>query len=158
MTWDDHIAMASQKIYGCLRSLWSVTRFANSNLRRKLFLSFIFPIFLYGDVVFYGMSKGCERKIQLLFNPIHRYIFNLRKFDHISDVSNTVLKCNLQTYYNIRVLVQFFKIIHTQSPIYLHEKLVFCHSFRNQNLIIPTNKSHIYNSSFFVKGAALWSQ
>lgn len=68
MSWDDHIAHFSKKIIYSLRSLWNVTRFASVNLRKKLFIAFVFPLFLYCDIVMYGMSKGCERKIQMLFN------------------------------------------------------------------------------------------
>lgn len=158
MTWDDHLSIVSQKIYGTLRSLWDVTRFADMELRKKLFIAFIFPIFLYCDVVLFGMSKGCEKKLQLLFNACVRYIFKLRKFDHVSNFSKTVLNCDLQVYYKIRVLTLFYKIISTRSPNYLYEKLTFSQSTRNQNLIVPLNKSHNFNSSFFVKGAVLWNQ
>lgn len=158
LTWDDHISNMSQKIYGSLRSLWDVTRFANSSLRKKLFLAFVFPLFLYGDVVFFGMSKACERKIQLLLNACVRYIFKLRKYDHISEYSNTVLNCNLNCYYKIRVLCQFFKIISSHTPTYLFDKLKFSLSNRNTaNLIIPINRSNHLNYSFFVKGATLWN-
>lgn len=158
LTWDDHISMVTQKIFFSLRSLWTVTRFANTNLRKKLFFAFLFPLFLYCDTVFYGMSKGCEHKLQLLFNACIRYVFNLRKFDHIHEFSDKILSCNLETYYKIRVLVQFYKIISTHSPSYLYEKLTFSNSSRNKNIIIPINHFNKFNLSFFVRGAMLWNQ
>ncbi len=158
LTWDDHLSYMAQKIYGSLRSLWNVTKFASPGLKKKLIISFIFPIFIYCDVVFYGMSKGYERKLQIMFNACVRYVYNLRKFDHVSNFSNSILNCDLITYYKIRVLIQFFKIIVTHSPDYLYEKISFAHSSRNKNLLIPLNRSNHFNSSFFVKDSMLWNQ
>ena len=100
-----------KRIYNILRMFWTLTRFAEPNLRRKLFLAYIFPHFLYADAVLFGMSKQCEKKLILAFNACVRYVFNLRKYDHILHVSNSLIGCSLMSYYMYRIVVFIYLLI-----------------------------------------------
>lgn len=79
---DDHVSIIiiCLKIIINLNFLCSVTRFAN--LKKPLFIALTFPL-LYCDVVLHGMSKGCERKLNMFYNFCIRYIFYLQKYNHV---------------------------------------------------------------------------
>ena len=157
LTWDCHIRVICKRVYNILRVFWILSRFANSQIRRKLFLAYIFPHFLYGDVIMFGMSKYCERKLTLLFNAWVRYVHNLRKYDHISHVANSLLGCSLGSYYNFRAVVFLYILIKKRKPEYLFDKLKFARSVRTMNLIIPNNCCMHLNKSLFVAGVMLWN-
>lgn len=158
LTWDEHISMLSRKVFICLRSLWKVTGFADISLKKKLFCSYILPHFLYCDIVFFGMSKTCEYKLRMCFNACIRYVFGLRKFDHISHLSTRLLNCDIFTYYKFRACYFLKNLMTKKCPTYLYEKLGFSHAFHdNLRLIPPKNSCISLNTSIFVRGVGIWN-
>lgn len=120
--------------------------------------TYVFPHFLYADVVFYGMSKKCSSKLNRCFNACVRYVFRLRKYDHLSSFSNRLIGCSLSIYLDFRVCWFIKQLLKTKSPAYLFNKLSFSFNFlENLRLIVRQNNSHCNNTSVFVKGIRLWN-
>lgn len=157
LTWDDHIKTTISKLYFMLRSLWALTKFATMELRRKLFLTYVFPHLIYGDIVFYGMQDYNLKKLEKAFNAGIRYVFRLRKYDHISRYINSIVGCSLKEYYEFRVCFLIFRLLKFGSPVYLAQKLQESKSVRTKKLLIPVNNFDIFNSSFYVRGICLWN-
>lgn len=158
LKWDFHIDRVCLKIFNIIRTLWKVTYFGNTDLRRRLFLSFVFPHFLYADAVLYGMSEGCMKKLNRCFNACIRYVFRLNKYDHISSFRNRLIGCDLSTYFDFKICWFIKRLLTSRSPTYLYNKLNFSFDFNNNlRLIVRSNRLRCSNSSAFVKGVSLWN-
>jgi hypothetical protein len=157
LSWDEHINMICCKTYMKLRTLWSVTDFASNKLRRKLFLSYVFPYFSYGEMVLFGMHEYNMDKLNKAFKAGVRYIYRLRKYDHISLVIPKVIGCSLNDYYTFRICLSIYKVLDTRMPLYLYMRFEKSNLLRNNILKLPKNKTRLLNSSFFVKGVGCWN-
>jgi hypothetical protein len=68
-----------QKVYWILRSLKphaSHTPFEN---RRRLMVSLIMPLIGYGGIVFTGADAASQRRLNVAFKALLRYILSLRR-------------------------------------------------------------------------------
>jgi hypothetical protein len=84
-TWRPQVEAISRKVFAAYRSL---NRFRNLlpistkiNLARSLMIS----ILVYADVCYHDLSEDLLSKLERLQNIAIRFIFNLLKFDHVSD-------------------------------------------------------------------------
>lgn len=158
LSWSKQVGSICSKVYATLRRLRSVTQFLPLNMRRKMILALCIPHFIYCDVVFWtSLDSSCKHKLALCFNACTRYIHSLKKFDHISRFSKSILGCELSTYYSYRSSLFLKKVVLTQQPIYIFERLLFGGSARTKNIIIPTHSSSYLNRSFAVRGAVAWN-
>lgn len=158
LTWDEHILNKCSKIFVMLRSFWKLTTCTSCSFRRSIFMSYIFPHFLYADVVMYGMSSRCKQMLKLCFNACIRYIYKLRKYNHVSEYVPLVLGCELDVYYEYRCCLFILKLIQNQQPVYLFEKLKFSSNFKhNLRLNIQSNNCLTLHRSLFVSGIKLWN-
>jgi hypothetical protein len=89
------------------------------------------------------------------FNSCTRYVFNLRRYDHLSTHRNELFGVPLFDYYDFRVLSFFFKLILTQRPGYLFADLISARSVRTSNFIFPSVSP---GASVLVRGVCLWNQ
>lgn len=53
LSWDDHVGLICSRVYGTLRSLYSIKNYLPIFLKRKLIISLVLPHLLYGDVIFF---------------------------------------------------------------------------------------------------------
>lgn len=157
LNWDSHVESICGKVYAALRTLRTAKHYLPFFLRRKLVISLVIPHFLYGDIIFSNCSGASQYKLNLCFNACLRFIHSIRKFDHISHVSDSIFGCSLWDYYNYRTLIFLRKIIDSHQPEYFYKDLVFAVSNRTKNLIIPRHTSARMNRSFSVRGARLWN-
>jgi hypothetical protein len=59
--------------------------------RLKLCRALLLPFFFHCDVVFSHMSSVDSRRLQVAFNSSTRYVYNLRRYDHLSTRRNELL-------------------------------------------------------------------
>lgn len=158
LTWGDHLVSISKRVFGMLSCLYKVVGFSDSQFKKKMFLSYLLPHFIYGDIVLFGLLQENMNILQRCFNACTRFIFGIRKFDHISAYSSIVLGCSLSIFYEFRVCLFIFKLLKTKQPFYLYRKLLFSR-FHSTNLrLIPAkNCCRSLNKSFFVRGVSLWN-
>ena len=64
-------------------------------------------------------------KIQRCQNMCTRFIFNLRKFDHISESFNSLQLLNMENARKVQSLCLMHKLVQKNAPTYLLEKLTF---------------------------------
>lgn len=153
----NHVNMVIGRIYGCLRKLWLTASFTPSDTRRKLVLSLIVPIITYSEVVYGNLDYLSQRKLQVAFNDAVRYIHGLRRHDHISSQSKSLLGCTLTQYVNARNCIFLHNIIHNKSPPYLFHKIRFAQSTRTLNLVLRSFKYLNSSRLFFVHALRLWN-
>lgn len=157
LTWDDHVRHVSNKVYLTLRSLNKVNSFLPTSLRKKLVKSLIVPHFLYGCEIYSRSSSLCAQKLNVCFNSCIRYIFFLGRLDRVSTHRTALLGFELDTLFDIRSLILFFKILKFKCPPYLYKSILFGTSARTCQIRIPIHSSSIMDKSFFVSVIRLWN-
>lgn len=157
LTWSDHINSLVGQTYVKLRALWSTQYFTPLRIRILLAKTYLIPSLLYGCELFGNCDSISKRKLNVMFNNIVRYVYGLRRFDHVSSVSNNLYGVTFENLLNIRILVFLHKIINTQTPKYIFEKIRFCQSPRNRNIVIPRHQCLVSEWQFYVHAARLWN-
>lgn len=157
LSWDSHINDICRKVFFSLNKLYNANACFSTELRRKLVIALIIPIMIYGDVMFSATTAFSFHKLERCFNACLRFIYKRRKFDHLSDVRNNLLGCDLTTYYKYRLLTQLFAVIHFKQPSYLYNNISFARSVRTRNMLQPRAKTSYYANSFTFRTAQAWN-
>jgi hypothetical protein len=122
--------------------------------------SLIIPIFLYTDVVYFPSLTGLEfRRLELAFNACTRYVFGLRRFDHISEFSRGILGYTLFEYLELRLACFIHKIGLVGAPSYLSSLLVLGRSSRHRFITVPrpAPSTSLRGDSTVYRGIRLWN-
>lgn len=157
LSWEAHINGISSKTYLTLRTLYLVKQYLPVNVRAKLVRSLIMPFFTYGCELFSGCSIGVRNKLRIVFNSCIRFIYSLKRYNHISAFHLSFLGCSFNKFLNIRNLIFLFKVFHSREPSYIFSKFQFLSSSRRRGLLIPIHTSAISDLSFSVRSSRLWN-
>lgn len=157
LTWNDHVSFIIRKVYTTLRILNQHRNTLSIDTKTKLVKTLLLPHFIYGNVIFSHLSVETERHLKVCFNSCIRFIYNLRRYDHVSQYQSSILGIPLQKYFHLQLLVFLFKLIKFKEPTYLYEELSFSRSQRTHNILIPTHHTNYLGNSFVVRGARLWN-
>jgi hypothetical protein len=95
----------------------------------------------------------------LAFNACIRYVYNLRRFDHISEYVRGILGCDLFTYLEIRLAVFIHRVHLSSVPAYLGSHLRLGSSLRHRLFVAPgpTPITSMRNNSTIFRGIRLWN-
>lgn len=143
LTWSNHVNSLVAQTYVKLRTLWSTQFFTPLKIRILLAKTYLIPGLTYGCELFAECDSTSNRKLNVLFNNITRYVYGLRKREHISSYTKRLYEVSLDNLLKIRVLIFLHKIIYTKQPPYLFEHLRFTTSPRGRNLVIPMHRTFI---------------
>jgi hypothetical protein len=81
----------------------------------KLCKALLLPHFFYCDIVFSALHVA--------FNSCTRYVFGIRRFDHLSVHRDVLLGMLLFVYFDFRVMSFFFRLIRSEGTRYLYSDL-----------------------------------
>ena len=157
LSWTDHINSASGKVYGMLRTLWVTQSFTPQHIRMLLAKTYLMPTLLYGCEIYANCDSKDKYKLNKLFNNIIRYIFCLRKYDHVSMYCKKLYSMTFDNLLKFRVIVYIHKIIVTKMPPYLFNKLCFTVSSRNNYLRTTRCRYMISERQFLIYAIRLWN-
>lgn len=157
MTCCDHVNSSLSKIYGTLRRLWSTAALLPRATRLGLIKALVLPFFVYGFVIFPCLDSACASKINVAFNDCVRFVYGLRRGDHISPFASNLLGCPLRTYLNVQLLCVLHKIIYGNNPAYLSSFFTFLRSQRRSVILLPKFETLVGERSFSVQAARLWN-
>ena len=157
LSWNDHIRSSIGKVYGMLRCLWHTKHCTPSHIRMLLAKAYLMPTLLYGCEIYAGCDSIHAAKLNVLFNNITRYIFNLKSTDSTSTYSIKIYNLTFNELLNLKQLCFLHKIIATREPRYLFEKITFLRSVRRNNLRSCTYQSLNSERQFFVRSTRLWN-
>lgn len=157
LTWSDHINAAAGKTFAKLRTLWNTQFFTPLNIRILLAKSYLIPTLLYGCEIYASCDSKSLTKLITSYNAILRYVFNLRKYDHISQYSKKLYGVTITDLLKIRTLILLHKIVYTHEPPYLFERIQFARSRRSNDIIHIRHRSLISEWQFFVNSVRLWN-
>ena len=157
LTWDDQIIKTTQTLFYGIRCLWATANLFPIDVKLKLAKSLLIPHIIYIDTVVGDLDSNNFKTLQKAFNSIVRFVFNRRKYDHISDVSNKILGLSLKNFLKFRRLIFMYTILSTKKPEYLYSKLDVLPSARLQKLRVPRFNYSPYGRSFFICDIVNWN-
>lgn len=153
----DHIDHVCARIYGSLRTLRSSNCYIPQHVRLKLIRSLILPHILYCSPLFTGMHDMYFNRLRVAFNSCLRYALNLSRYSHVSNHVTDFLKCSLENYLALRLVVFVRNVLVHQSPPYLCSYFAHGGSQRTMNLRMPSFSSDHMSRSAVVRGIRLWN-
>jgi hypothetical protein len=150
-----HVTKICSRVYGTLHRLRLLKFLTPKSVRLKLCKALLLPHFFYCDIVFSSLSYLDGRRLQVAFNSCTRYVFGIRRFDHLSVHRDVLLGMPLFVYFDFRVLSFFFRLIRSGTPGYLYSDLRRARSSRTANFIFP---DLCPRGSVLVRGIRLWNE
>ena len=164
MQWSDHINSMVGKAYGRLKQAYKFRNFLSMGSRFKVVETYILSLFNYGDVLFNNITAKLANKIQLVQNSCMRFIFGLRKYDHISHCFEKNKTLNMANRRLLHSLTLMHKISLGHAPEYLKEKIVRhsdLHTYNTrgrENIAVPRVNSTIRSNTFFISIPKLYNE
>ena len=164
LNWSDQVRETCNRVFAGVHSLKRFTRCLPQEVKAMLVKTLVFPHFNYCDAVYNDMTVELSERLQRAQNYCVRFIFNLRRDDHVTPYFSqlSVLKLNRLREYHILCIL--FSILESHIPTYLSERFTFLSDISERNtrhgsstLIIPTHRTVIYNKSFTVTASRLWN-
>lgn len=152
-----HFSLVFSRITCTLRSIYSIRIFLPVEVKKKLAHALMMPHVLYGLEVVSGALAKNLKIMERAVNSIARFVFNVRRRDHISEYVRNLLGCSFYQFMSLRNLVFFYRIIKSGVPRFLRNKFTFSRSVRNKQILIPRTNCSLYEKSFVVRVARLWN-
>lgn len=95
--------------------------------------------------------------MNVAFNDCIRFVHNFPRYRSVYHLNASLLGLKLDAYYDFRIILKLFNIIHGKCPNYLREMLRFARSPRGLKLILPRFEHTIGERSYFVQAIRLWN-
>lgn len=151
----DQISLAIRNAYINLKKLFPFRHIFNEKVKRNLCDSFVLSQFSFCSPIYHACLDNISRnRIQKVQNACLRYIYGIRKFDHISHKLLSAQWLNMQNRRLLRILSLFHKIILTKTPPYLYNKIRYRTDVHNLltrfrgRISPPVHKTVLFESSF----------
>lgn len=164
LSWAPQIGEVSRKIIASLHSLKRLQYFLPLGTKALLVRSLLLPILDYADVAYLDPTEDLLNKLERIQNMCIRYVFGLRKFDHITEFRHKLNLLPIRHRRNMHILTLLFQVLFNPSaPNYLSERFEFrvrddrLRPSKNLILEIPLYNYHSYAKSFTVQAARLWN-
>ncbi|KOB76606.1 putative RNA-directed DNA polymerase from transposon BS [Operophtera brumata] len=111
LSWVPHIKELSRKFYATLHSIIRLKHFLPTSTKISLVNSLLLPIIDYADVAFLDLSEDLLNKLDRLMNTCIRFIFCLRKYDHVSIFRAKLKWLQIRERRNLRTLCARYKLL-----------------------------------------------
>lgn len=166
LSWGPQLAAISRKTFAAAASLRRLRNFLPTSTKIALAQSLLHPILDYADASFLDLTEDQLNKLERLQNLSIRFIFGLRKFDHISEYRNRLKWLPIRLRRNAHILSLLYNILFlSSSPAYLKERFEFLclsnsRSLRSSETLMlktPVHSSKFYGSSFTLQATKLWN-
>ncbi|KAJ2946731.1 hypothetical protein O0L34_g12790 [Tuta absoluta] len=169
LSWTYHVSQVSRRIFASLGSLKRWKNLLPVRTKVELAQSLLVPILDYADVCYLDLNEDLLDKLQRLQNICIRFIYGLRKFDHVSEYRNRLKWLPIRLRRNEHILLLLFKVLNDPcSPPYLKECFHFLGDdhgrnvrSKNDNILrVPRglSQSGYSRESFVSKASHLWNE
>lgn len=150
-----HIARCLQRAYNNLRILYPHRSWLSEQVKTSLCETLVMSHFWYCSQVYSScLDSDTTSKIQKVQNSCLRYIFGIRKFEHISHKLRDVKWLNIRNRFEFLRACFYYKVVINKSPPYLCNKIRFrtdVHGInirRKDVLEIPQYKLSLFRRCF----------
>lgn len=126
LTWGPQLAETSRKIFASAGALRRLRNFLPTTTKTALAQSLLLPIIDYADVCYLDLTEDMLDKLERLQNFCIRFIFGLRKYDHVSEFRTKLKWLPIRLRRNAHILSLLCNILfNSSSPRYLKERFCF---------------------------------
>lgn len=147
-----HIKMLIQRCHVKMRLLYLNRYILNFKMRKKLCESSILSTLNYCNNVYYPcLDKISQNQLQYIQNKCCRYIFNLKKYDHVSLFIAQLQWLKINKLFQLNFLTLLYRLLKTETPTYLFEKIQLRTSVHNLNIRHNTLTMPHHSSAMFVR-------
>lgn len=165
LSWRAQVNEVSRKVHFSLHSLKCLQSLLPLKTKISLAQTLIQPIIDYADACYLDATEELLNKLERLQNLCIRFIFGIRKYDHVSHLRKELKWLPIRLRRNSRILCLLFNILHNPSyPSYLRERFSYarptdapCRSHLRSLLKSQPHKSSYYSYSFSVHAVRLWN-
>ncbi|XP_057318961.1 uncharacterized protein LOC130663635 [Microplitis mediator] len=164
LSWHEQAIAVSNRAMSCLARLKINNKIFNTTMRRKLVVALVFPTFDYCSAVFSNISGVLQTRLQRKFNACIRFIFQLRRYDHITPYRKQLGWLTLQSRREFLICCIVYKMLHLNHDPILRENFRILLSVRGraarQNDVFyqPSCRTVSYEKSFLFSAIRLWNQ
>lgn len=150
----DYISKIIGRAYSNLKILYSFRQIFSIRLKKTLCETMVLSLFNYCASVFgFSLDAVDTRRVQVVQNSCMRYIFGIRKYDHISHKLHDLRWLNMRNRFLLHSLNLYHKVLMEKSPPYLLDKITYRTDIHNINirhadLITPP----VHKTSLFERG------
>ncbi|KAG7295249.1 hypothetical protein JYU34_022246 [Plutella xylostella] len=166
MTWMAQVGEVSRKVFASAACLRRLRNFLPTATKIALAQSLLLPILDYADSCYLDLTEEQLNKLERLQNVCIRFIYGLRKYDHVSEFRRKLKWLPIHHRRNTHILSLLYSILfNPSSPSYLKERFEFRFTTHNKNLRstenlrinIPPHTTSFYSNSFTVQAIQLWN-
>ncbi|KAG7302626.1 hypothetical protein JYU34_012573 [Plutella xylostella] len=166
MTWKTQLDEVSRKVFASAGSLRRLRNFLPTATKIVLSQSLLLPILDYADSCYPDLTEEQLNKLERLQNVCIRFIFGLRKYDHVSEYRAKLKWLPIRLRRNTHILSLLYSILFNPAyPDYLKERFHFRHeshsrglrSSQNLRLNIPPHTTKFFSDSFTIQAITLWN-
>ena len=165
LSWKPQIAEVSRRMFGAVRSLNRLRNFLPMATKIALAQSLLLPILDYADISYLDLTEEQLNKLERLQNLCLRFIFGLRKYDHVSHFRALLKWLPIRLRRNAHILFLLYSILSNPlTPPYLKERFTRSNSDRyvlrsidSFLLNTPSHLTNFYTNSFSVQAVRLWN-
>lgn len=142
LKYTNHVNSLLTKAYCALKLLYASRHILSKNLKKTLCETLVLSHFNYCDVVYGFCLDSTDRsRVQKVQNTCVRFIYSIRKYDHISHAFKGLNWLNMENRRKLHFLVFVKRIVTSSTPSYLFNRLVRRSYFHSRN----TRTSHMYS-------------
>ncbi|CAD6227322.1 GSCOCG00011978001-RA-CDS, partial [Cotesia congregata] len=121
LSWDVHIAQITRKVYATLKNLKHRKSILSSSTRKILITATVIPNIEYCSLVLIDSSKRLDYKLQCLMNNAVRFIFNLKRDEHITPYRCSLNWLTIKSKRSYNLACFFYKLINSGEPKLLRD-------------------------------------
>ena len=145
LSFESHIVKLIQRAYLKLKTSWKYSKFLSEASKIIIVESYVLSQYNYCNVIFRTATKTLWDRIQRTQNNCVRFIYNLRKYDHISSDFSKLNTLNMYNRSLLHALTYMFKCVTEKVPVYLSEKIRYV---RDTNPRITRAQNQLAGYSF----------
>ena len=162
LTWKDHVTSICKKVNSLLYRLNFFRKSTTLELRKHLIKALLFPLVDYCSLVLTNLSAEQELRLERGINSGIRYIYGLRRFEHITPYRRILGWLTISARRNYFACNFCFKVFKYGKPNFLLTHFLLNISNRPvrgdmKPLIIPKFRTEAYRKSFLISSSYLWN-
>ena len=164
LNWKEQVSSICNKAYSLLYRLNFFRKSTTFRLRKHLIESLLFPLVDYCSLVICDLSGELNTKLQKVINSGIRYVFGIRKREHISPYRTSLEWLSTKGRRDYFAAVLLYRLFGNDSklPQYLRNRYLSNVSTKPTKgerppLVIPSFRSEFLERSFYVTTSYLWN-
>lgn len=163
LSWRSHVSLVSQKVHYTLYRLKYHRNSLSLELKCKLVTTLVFPIIDYCCLVYHNLTDELDTKLQRLINCCVRFIFDLRRDEHISPFRHRLQWLSVKNRRLYFLGCYMYQVTYLTTPSYISDRFTRPAGYRLPRSAAPPSRYHIpshrtvtYRNSFLLSAVYFW--